>query len=561
MVDNQEEATHVLQWDSTVDGVLPVQLTEEYIRSLEVRWPSALSGVPGNAAAATEGMALVHWWYHPDSYDEWIPAVDVDMNDVPDIAVDVNDSDPLSLVWEICCRFVYDVALFNEWGNETDYEIDLDKEVYSGDTQKNSSLISVQNDSKSRNRRGKKSKYIGDDSAGAKQSGAKKGKSSADGSMFGTILEASIATEKAMSDVPPPSCAPARVAANPADAGLKFNVIDVSVSADASVSGQSGTSFSSAVEVPSVVWGGRTNIKSTAESEQASPETKRRRIGDSRSYSGSIGAPKAGGFAGATGAALKMSSSVPGWFRFDSVSTVEIRYLPDFFDGSSSLKTPDVYLSMRSFICNLYAQNPSVYLSATECRKKLSGDAGSVIRVHNFLDTFGIINSAVPAESRPPILPMSQLHPLHHPSSYSIHRAETLLGGNSAALLGTRYKQVMWDAATDEALTRSVLKHGTDWRAIGMEMGSVFAGSGVTTEDCMVRFAELPLSSSSAADMARKNPGECGENSMEISSEDGLNSSSKEHPIAGHVQNLLNEYIGARLTVLEEKVLLPQIIL
>lgn len=64
-------------------------------------------------------MALVHWWYHPDSYDEWIPSQEVEANDPPE--------DPLELrprVWRVACRFIRDVAIFNEWGNELDYEME-----------------------------------------------------------------------------------------------------------------------------------------------------------------------------------------------------------------------------------------------------------------------------------------------------------------------------------------------------------------------------------------------------------------------------------------------------
>lgn len=36
--------------------------------------------------------------------------------------------------------------------------------------------------------------------------------------------------------------------------------------------------------------------------------------------------------------------------------------------------------------------NPTVYLSATTCRRHLSGDVNGIIRVHAFLEKWGLIN-------------------------------------------------------------------------------------------------------------------------------------------------------------------------
>ena len=41
---------------------------------------------------------------------------------------------------------------------------------------------------------------------------------------------------------------------------------------------------------------------------------------------------------------------------------------------------------------HLYRMNPSVYLSATTCRRHLSGDVNGIMRVHAFLEKQGLIN-------------------------------------------------------------------------------------------------------------------------------------------------------------------------
>ena len=40
----------------------------------------------------------------------------------------------------------------------------------------------------------------------------------------------------------------------------------------------------------------------------------------------------------------------------------------------------------------MYRENPNAYLPATECRKKLPGDICSIIRLHAFLEHWGLIN-------------------------------------------------------------------------------------------------------------------------------------------------------------------------
>jgi len=62
-------------------------------------------------------MALVHWWYFPSSYDEWLPAKDV---------AGETETEPPKFpkgVAVVGCKFVRDVEKFNEWGVESDYAI------------------------------------------------------------------------------------------------------------------------------------------------------------------------------------------------------------------------------------------------------------------------------------------------------------------------------------------------------------------------------------------------------------------------------------------------------
>lgn len=79
------------------------------------------------------------------------------------------------------------------------------------------------------------------------------------------------------------------------------------------------------------------------------------------------------------------------WFKFNAAHKIERQSLPEFF-GEKPSKNPTVYLKIRNFIVQAYWRTPASYLTATACRRCISGDAPAVLRVHAFLESWGIIN-------------------------------------------------------------------------------------------------------------------------------------------------------------------------
>lgn len=62
-----------------------------------------------------------------------------------------------------------------------------------------------------------------------------------------------------------------------------------------------------------------------------------------------------------------------------------------------------------------YRLNPTEYLTSTACRRNLAGDVCAIMRVHGFLEQWGLINYQVEAESRPTAMgppPTSHFHVL-----------------------------------------------------------------------------------------------------------------------------------------------------
>ncbi|GKT85175.1 SWI/SNF complex protein [Colletotrichum tofieldiae] len=58
----------------------------------------------------------------------------------------------------------------------------------------------------------------------------------------------------------------------------------------------------------------------------------------------------------------------------------------------NDIEHPAVYKDYRDFMINTYRLNPVEYLTVTACRRNLAGDVCAIMRVHSFLEQWGLIN-------------------------------------------------------------------------------------------------------------------------------------------------------------------------
>jgi len=93
--------------------------------------------------------------------------------------------------------------------------------------------------------------------------------------------------------------------------------------------------------------------------------------------------------------------SYAAWFDMAKINDIEIRSLPEFFNNRNRSKTPTVYKDYRDFMINTYRLNPPEYLTVTACRRNLAGDVCAIMRVHAFLEQWGLINYQIDPETRP----------------------------------------------------------------------------------------------------------------------------------------------------------------
>ncbi|KAJ3763328.1 SWI/SNF complex protein [Lentinula raphanica] len=96
--------------------------------------------------------------------------------------------------------------------------------------------------------------------------------------------------------------------------------------------------------------------------------------------------------------------SFSAWFDMSKIHPVERRALPEFFNSRNRSKTPTIYKDYRDFMINTYRLRPTEYLTLTACRRNLAGDVCAIMRVHAFLEQWGLINYQVDPETRPATL-------------------------------------------------------------------------------------------------------------------------------------------------------------
>ena len=95
--------------------------------------------------------------------------------------------------------------------------------------------------------------------------------------------------------------------------------------------------------------------------------------------------------------------SYSAWFSFTEISDIEKKSLPEFFNGKCASKSSAVYKDARDFMIHSYRLRPTEYLTVTACRRHLSGDVSSIMRIHAFLERWGLINYQVDMENKPSI--------------------------------------------------------------------------------------------------------------------------------------------------------------
>ncbi|XP_039370546.1 SWI/SNF complex subunit SMARCC2 isoform X3 [Mauremys reevesii] len=335
-------------------------------------------------------QVLLHWGYFPDSYDTWIPASEIEAS--------VEDAPTPEKPRKVHAKWILDTDTFNEWMNEEDYEVTDEKSLVSRRkkisaktlTDEVNSPDSDRRDKKGGNYKKRKRSPSPSPTPEAKKKNAKKGPSTPyTKSKRGHREEEQ---EDLTKDMDEPSPVP-----NVEEVTLPKTVNTKKDSESAPVKGGTMTDLDEQ-EDESMETAGKDEEENSAgnKGEQAkNPDLHEDNVTEQTHHI--------------------IIPSYAAWFDYNSVHAIERRALPEFFNGKNKSKTPEIYLAYRNFMIDTYRLNPQEYLTSTACRRNLAGDVCAIMRVHAFLEQWGLINYQVDAESRPTPMgppPTSHFHVL-----------------------------------------------------------------------------------------------------------------------------------------------------
>uniref|UniRef100_A0A8C0LQ60 SWI/SNF related BAF chromatin remodeling complex subunit C2 n=1 Tax=Canis lupus dingo TaxID=286419 RepID=A0A8C0LQ60_CANLU len=354
-------------------------VTEDKNNASHVVYP-----VPGNLeeeewvrpVMKRDKQVLLHWGYYPDSYDTWIPASEIEAS--------VEDAPTPEKPRKVHAKWILDTDTFNEWMNEEDYEVNDDKSPVSRRkkisaktlTDEVNSPDSDRRDKKGGNYKKRKRSPSPSPTPEAKKKNAKKGPSTPyTKSKRGHREEEQ---EDLTKDMDEPSPVP--------------NVEEVTLP-------KTGTMTDlDEQEDESMETTGKDedeNSMGNKGEQTKNPDLHEDNVTEQTHHI--------------------IIPSYAAWFDYNSVHAIERRALPEFFNGKNKSKTPEIYLAYRNFMIDTYRLNPQEYLTSTACRRNLAGDVCAIMRVHAFLEQWGLINYQVDAESRPTPMgppPTSHFHVL-----------------------------------------------------------------------------------------------------------------------------------------------------
>lgn len=352
IVEDHQQASHIVhvvadKRDHSDDG--------EWLRTLEVK----------------DDKVFIHHWYYPDSYDEW----------VADPSGDFADPEPIPEhqgSWNVSTRWVKDSAKYSEWMNEEDYDSNNSKSNEQG---------SDSSASFSQRYRSKR------DNSDQVESDPKRIKRSSSESLMDTDDNNAKPTEptKSSSD----------------DANME----ETTTATAASTQEQEGT-LAADVDIMEVDADAETEAEPKTEDTPAKDtEPKEMSVTEQESNRGSAPPETEEALSQAEAERFQMEEeagrylsrqtqeviipSYAAWFNLAKIHEIEHKSLPEFFNLKNRSKTPTVYKDYRDFMINTYRLNPSEYLTVTACRRNLAGDVCAIIRVHAFLEQWGLINYQV----------------------------------------------------------------------------------------------------------------------------------------------------------------------
>ncbi|CAF0880410.1 unnamed protein product [Adineta steineri] len=428
----------------------------------------------------------LHYWFFPDSFDIWVSNVDAEESEKRD--------ETFQGIWHVAANWVLDTAEFNEWMNEEDYEIDEDlgrdqgriklkncttgrktlsmlvpdrktapsPTTVSSGTTNNSKKRSTTNPAATKQRKKQKRGGIDTDENDLSKDG--------ENSLSQSLFDDQTSSRTPLS-------------------GQKLNDSQLPRSTTLNDLNDEGDDIDD-----QQIQGDSNQIKKFNDPE-ACEQTHHIVI---PSYSA--------------------------WFDYNAINSIEKRALNEFFNAKNRSKTPEIYMAYRNFMVDTYRLNPNEYLTVTACRRNLAGDVCAIMRIHAFLEQWGLINYQVDADLRPtPMGPPCTSHftvlgdtpcglaPVGHPKGIQRENSapkqitelkqetkrEERDVDNSLSLRTDQYNKKLtlnpktkvkdWSDQEVLLLLEGLEMYKDDWNKVCEHVGTR------TQDECILKFLQLPI--------------------------------------------------------------------
>ncbi|CAF0918523.1 unnamed protein product [Rotaria sp. Silwood1] len=427
----------------------------------------------------------LHYWFYPDSFDIWVSNIDAEESEKRD--------ETFQGIWHVAANWILDTAEFNEWMNEEDYEIDEDLGRDQG-------RIKLKNCIPGRKTL---SMLVPD----------RKTESNATTISSGTKTNSKkrSATNTTSKQRKKKMCP-----------GIDLDENDLSKDGENSLS---QSIFDDQTSSRTPIAGQKTNDSQLPRgttlndlNDDGDDIDDQQIQGDSNQIK-KFNDPEA-----CEQTHHIIIPSYSAWFDYNAINSIEKRALSEFFNGKNRSKTPEIYMAYRNFMIDTYRLNPNEYLTVTACRRNLAGDVCAIMRIHAFLEQWGLINYQVDADLRPtPMGPPCTSHftvlgdtpcglaPVGHPKGIQRENSATKQitdlkqepkreerdvennislrpdQYNKKLTLNPKTKAKDWSDQEILLLLEGLEMYKDDWNKVCEHVGTR------TQDECILKFLQLPI--------------------------------------------------------------------
>ncbi|KAJ1919565.1 SWI/SNF and RSC complex subunit Ssr2 [Mycoemilia scoparia] len=372
IVELSESPSHIIQYDQSKDGAdVEGEANEENKGHV---WFRTVYRIDNNV--------LVHWWYYPDSLDTWV-AASGEYDTYPEPEPERNGKP-----WVVSQKWLVDSAKYREWANEEDYEVETSSDGSSSAPNTASASINPASDATKSLRR---ARHIATSRRGSPQN-LSQSLPKDDGADTDDIPDHQKPKEVDIEENKQKLNYRQRAEYDPIPGGNIANIPPES----APEKETQATKASDSMDVEE---------KQDEKDENKDAEKKQDQDKEQKATEEDVqkkDQEMARLLPEQTQEVIIPSYST--WFNFGSIHENERKALPEFFNGRNRSKTPTIYAEYRDFMIHTYRLNPSEYLTVTACRRNLAGDVCAIMRVHAFLEQWGLINYQVDADTRPSLI-------------------------------------------------------------------------------------------------------------------------------------------------------------